>query len=385
MIETLEKMSGKTHKSFTDSKSVTRDLQKLMMQNEGKVSYTMTTREVPVIAYNDMAFISERNSIVFRAGDSPVWNRNETILPMSWRLFSNTITQPGKEYSLQTVPTLSSALDFDIKQNQPDFIKMLDKRIAQACKAQEAMAMYKEAYNYSDTELAKLDIDVYSDEIMTLIDAMINDNIGKGLDETYDDESEDGEYVDASDWENDGFVPDYANDVDIYDSYGMVDEHQFESNEDVLAETAARMAVKAENDRKIFAGGNISKSMLVNSDGAVRVHAFDRDFSEIFANHMGEILRDTNYFEDKDGNLYGLDGRPYIVKVDNSTMIAKMNAAAKSEGTNVYTEDDISQKDLSEFNTYIVTDAFYQFLASQASWSFANGVFEEEMTRRMTV
>ena len=144
MLETLEKMSGKTHKSFTDSKTITRDMQKLMMQNEGKASYTMTTREVPVISYNDMAFISERNSIIFRAGDSPVWNRNETILPMSWRLFKNTITQPGKDYSLQTIPTLSSALEFDIRQNQPDFIKMLDKRIAQACKAAEAMAAAEE-------------------------------------------------------------------------------------------------------------------------------------------------------------------------------------------------------------------------------------------------
>ena len=122
MLETLEKMSGKTHKSFTDSKTITRDMQKLMMQNEGKASYTMTTREVPVISYNDMAFISERNSIIFRAGDSPVWNRNETILPMSWRLFKNTITQPGKDYSLQTIPTLSSALEFGIRQNQPGFI-----------------------------------------------------------------------------------------------------------------------------------------------------------------------------------------------------------------------------------------------------------------------
>ena len=166
MLETLEKMSGKTHKSFTDSKTITRDMQKLMMQNECKASYTMTTREVPVISYNDMAFISERNSIIFRAGDSPVWNRNETILPMSWRLFKNTITQPGKDYSLQTIPTLSSALEFDIRQNQPDFIKMLDKRIAQACKAAEAMDIYKTAYNYTDTELAKNYIDAYSDEIM---------------------------------------------------------------------------------------------------------------------------------------------------------------------------------------------------------------------------
>ena len=103
-----------------------------MTQNEGKASYTMTTKEEPVIAYNDMAFISERNSIVFRAGDSPIWNRNETILPMSWRLFKNTIIHPGKDYSLQTIPTLSTAMDFDVRKNQPNFLRCLRKRMEQA-------------------------------------------------------------------------------------------------------------------------------------------------------------------------------------------------------------------------------------------------------------
>ena len=99
MLDTLQKMSGTTHRSFRDSKTVTQDNERLFMQNKGEVTYTITTKEVPVISYNDMAFISERNSIVFRAGDSPVWNRNETILPMSWRLFTNTIVHDGHEYT----------------------------------------------------------------------------------------------------------------------------------------------------------------------------------------------------------------------------------------------------------------------------------------------
>lgn len=382
MIETLEKMSGKTHKTFTDSKSVTRDLSKLTMQNEGKVSYTMTTKETPVISYNDMAFISRCNSIVFRAGDSPIWNRNETILPMSWRLFSNTITQPGKEYSLQTIPTLSSALDFDIRQNQPDFVKMLDKRMAQACKAQAAMDMYKDAYNYTDAELAKLDIDAYSDEIMALIGAMLNDSVGKGLSDVETNDDEDGEYIDATDWD-DTYVPDYAEDIDDIESYGMFDDSSVEDNDDVRTEVAKRQAIKDEADRKIYAGGYISRSMLINANGSVRTHSFDRDFSEVFANNMGEMLKDTNYFEDRNGDLYGVDGKAYIVKNDNSAIIAKINAAAKDDDSKVYAEDEIKQRDLSEFTTYTVTDDFYKFLASLNSWSFANGVFESEMRRKM--
>ena len=373
MIETLEKMSGKTHKSFTDSKTITRDMQKLMMQNEGKASYTMTTREVPVISYNDMAFIAERNSIIFRAGDSPIWNRNETILPMSWRLFKNTITQPGKDYSLQTIPTLSSALDFDIRQNQPDFIKMLDKRIAQACKATEAMEMYKTAYNYTDTELAKLDIDAYSDEIMDLITSMLNDSLGKGSGQVDgEDEFDSDDIINIDDWADDMFDADYAESID-----------EIEDNDDVQKEAAKRQSQKEERDRKIYAGGYISRSMLVKPDGSVKSHAFDRDFSEVFANNMGAMFRDTNYFNEVNGNLYGNDGKPYIIKADNSSMIAKMNEAAQNDETRVYSEEDISECDLSDFNTYIITDAFYQFLAGLDSWDFADGVFDSEMKRRM--
>lgn len=385
MIDTLQKMSGVTHKSFTDSKTITRDMQKLMMQNEGKASYTMTTKEVPVISYNDMAFISERNSIVFRAGDSPVWNRNETILPMSWRLFKNTITQPGKNYSLQTIPTLSSALDFDIRQNQPDFIKMLDKRMAQAGKAAAAMDMYKNAYRYTDAELAKLDIDAYSDEIMDLITAMLNDSLGKGTgtESDEDDVFEGDDVVNIDDWDDDMLENHYVDTVDENESYGALNIDDIEDNDDVQQEAARRQAQRDERDRKIFAGGFISKSMLVNPDGSVKSHAFDKDFSEIFANNMGSMLGDKQYFDDVDGNLYGKNGKPYIVKADNRAILDRMNEAAQEEGSNVYSEEDIQERDLSEFNTYIITDAFYQFLASLDAWTFASGQFDNEMRRRM--
>jgi hypothetical protein len=120
-----------------------------------------------------LSLFNERNSMLFRAGDAPIWNRNECILPMSWRLFSNTITQPGKEYTLQTIPTLSSAVDFDLKSNQPDFEKMLDKRMEQAVYAQTAMPLFKESYGYSDAEIAHLDIDAYAKEIMEMTNDML--------------------------------------------------------------------------------------------------------------------------------------------------------------------------------------------------------------------
>ena len=127
-----------------------------------------------IISRSYLSVFSERNSIVFRAGDSPIWNRNETILPMSWRLFKNTITQPGKDYTLQTIPTLSTAMDFDVRKNQPDFAKMLEKRMSQAYIASEAEESYKKAYGYKDFDVAQLDPDNYSDEIMDLIYSTLN-------------------------------------------------------------------------------------------------------------------------------------------------------------------------------------------------------------------
>ena len=169
MIETLEKMSGKRHQAYTDSKQVSRDISKVWMRNSSTTSYTMSVRELPVISYNDLAFISERNSIVFRAGDSPIWNRNETILPMSWRLFANKINQPGRDYTLQTIPTLSSAIDFDIRKNQPNFDIMLNKRISQSVFVEDAKQEYQDLYGYDDYDIAQLDPDSYADQILDIV------------------------------------------------------------------------------------------------------------------------------------------------------------------------------------------------------------------------
>ena len=154
MLDTLQKMSGTTHKVFKDQRTVTKHLDRLFWRNDGMVSETVSVKEVPTISYNDMAFIPMCNSVVFRAGDSPIWNRNQTCLPMSWRLFDNTIVKPGKKFSLQTIPTLSSALDFDVRQNQPDFIKMWEKRQEQALLTKDVKAAFKAAYTYSDDDIA---------------------------------------------------------------------------------------------------------------------------------------------------------------------------------------------------------------------------------------
>lgn len=356
MLDTLQKMSGTTHRSFTDSKTVTRDMEKIMMKNEGKTSYTMTTREVPVIAYNDMAFIAERNSIIFRAGDSPIWNRNETILPMSWRLFQNTITQPGKDYTLQTIPTLSTAIDFDVRKNQPDFAKMLDKRMKQAYVAEQTREVYKGAYGYSDYDIEQLDPDVYSDEIMDIINRYLREEADP--EDELEFEFEDGK----ESW------MDYV-----------------EENKEVEEAIAKKAAERSKKAEKKFAGCLLSIDDLVSGtpDDYIANHALDREIITAYTRVKGDMWQDIAHFTNRAGSLCGVDGTVYISKDDVSDDLKSLNTAAK-EDSKVFSEDDVKTEELNSFGTYTVTDEFYGFLAFQRSWKgFAKGRFDDAMKKQL--
>lgn len=359
MIDTLSKMSGITHITTVDGKTVTRDLERIAMKNEGKISYNVTTKERAVITYNDFAFISERNSIVLRAGDSPIWNRNETILPMSWRLFKDTIVQPGKDYSLQTIPTLSSAVEFDVRKNQPDFAKMLNKRMAQAFKAAEAKELYQTVYDYSDYDIEQLDPDNYADDIMDMINRALNDV-------TVDDDGVEHMSDEELEWAN-------QYDADEGDWYGSA-----EVNKEQLDATAEQEAKVQMAEVKLYAGKLLSKADLVLASGQP-THYFDKEIINAYIEVGGAMRRDTAYFTSRNGSLYSEDGKTsYIIKADDSETLATLREASKNEESNVYAEEDLGNaKQLN--NSYTVTDDFYQFLVSLNSWKFANNEFERVM------
>ena len=325
------------------------------MQNEGKASYTMTTKEVPVISYNDMAFISERNSIVFRAGDSPIWNRNEMILPMSWRLFSNTIVHAGHDYSLQTIPTLSSALDFDVRKNQPDFTKMLNKRIEQSNMSEAAKQAYQHAYGYSDYEIEQLDPDNYADEIM-----MIINNYLRKREET-EHQQDEAEFDMAFDQE-------WLNNA--------------EENTEQLKATADAQQKQQNADQKRYAGGLLSREDLISATSGVN-HSLDKDIVECYVDVKGDMWQDTRYFTVQHGDLYGTKGEPYIVRTSQSADLDALQKAAQDKNSKVYSEGKIDSKELNALGSYQVTDEFYRFLVSLEKWDFAKGRFESSMARRM--
>jgi type IV secretory pathway TraG/TraD family ATPase VirD4 len=365
MIDTLQKMSGTRHRAYTDSKTVTKDTERLIrgLQTEGKVSYTMSVKEEPVISYNDMAFISERNSIVFRAGDSPVWNRNETILPMSWRLFKDTIQHAGHDYTLQTIPTLSSALDFDVRLNQPDFTKMLAKRMAQAERAPEAKELYQAAYGYSDYDISRLDPDVYSDEVMGLIESMA--------------------------WEELGIDPGNLEefDADAYEASFMFNDDEFEENTEVLEATARRMEEMERMGQKIYAGSLISRDMLVNPDGSALKNTLDAEIVAAYKAARPHLERDTNHFSvGADGSLRSRDGRvTYISRIDESEALREAQKASRDDSSRVFAEDDLTG-DLGTISTFLVHGEFYEFLGGLDTWQgLAQGEFDREMSVQMRV
>lgn len=361
MIETLSKMSGTRHVAYRDSKTVTKDVERIFKPGsvEGKVSYTMSVKEEPVISYNDMAFISERNSIVFRAGDAPVWNRNEMILPMSFRLFrdlngsSNGLVVPGKDYSLQTIPTLSSVIDFDVRKNQPDFEQMLEKRMKQAERSKEAREIFMRAYEYSEVDMTRLDPDEASDEIMSLVDVSIDEGSQEpGQDPSERDQAESG--FDELDWE---------------------------ANMELEAETTRLMADRADHERKLYADGQVSRADMIDfGSKAVRSGALDREIVEVFKALRVEMQRDDAFSAGSDGGLRSADGTTiFITKPDESESLRSINDAAKDPEATVYAEEDVAL-----VQGFEVHDEFYKYLASLESWhGIARGEFERRMAQAM--
>ena len=388
MLDTLQKMSGIRHRTYTDSKTVTKDQKALikMTQNEGKVSIQMTTKEEPVISYNDMAFISERNSIVFRAGDSPIWNRNETILPMSWRLFKNTIIQPGKEYSLQTIPTLSTAMEFDVRKNQPNFSKMLEKRMEQAYISEECQNNYREAYGYTDYDVEQLDPDSYSDEIMDLICSTLNpEEIKQAINnniEGKEDDNSDEDYQEMFDFmhgntsynNNDKFTVEQ----DIYNEFDHIEENK----EQAIATAAAAEKVK-DADKLRYAGKLISRDMLVSPTGTN--HSLDEAIIRVYKDIRGKLEKDDEYFmTNGNGDLCGVDGKVYIKNLTGSDDIDELNDMAEDKDSRVYSDHKISNRDADAIGSFEVKDAFLRFLVSfPKAWPFADGEFEAKMKTEM--
>ena len=362
MIETLSKMSGTMHVTYKDSKTITQDVGAVvkMTANEAKVSYTMSTVERPVVAYNDFAQIPPCNSIVFRAGDFPIWNRNETALPMSWRLFKNTITNPGKEYTLQTIPSLSTAKDFDVKQNQPNFTLMFEKRVNQAVASTQAMAYYKSVYGLTDDEIQRLDIDVYSDAIMEMASQMLNPEV----DMTEREDKADKKVLDTE-----------PKETPTADSAKPDDSVEKATRDDPMIRKAKSM------EKRIYACGMLSKSDLMSVSGQVS-HAYDMQISAAYTRMWQKFHQEDKFRVSDNHDLTSRDGcTVYIRHVDMSRVRAELEKAAKEGGRVKMVDDPTIGSNSGERADMEVTDDFIKLLCSfDTDWPFCRGEFATYMS-----
>lgn len=374
MIETLEKMSGKTHETHRNSKMITRDEQQPFLQNASTISYTISTEERPVITYNDLAFLPERNSIMFIASNPCVWNRNETILPMSWRLYGkHTISQPGHDYTLQTIPTLSSAVDFDVRANQPDFEVMLEQRMREARYVARAKEVYKQAYGYSDYDISRLDEDVYSDAIMNIIDDMI----------MKDDGVANKTQADAK----------RSADARAAAATSSV-------NTDVMDERQKSEAKQAAWQRKYLARGMCSREDFCSVDGIVNPQlkqvvamAYKQAGApSAYTRGLESILRVR-----KDGGLQSVDGNKpliYVPKSDDADAKAAAEATHEAD-RRAYAEGYLSSDEIAHaYGGFEVSDEFMRFLAGYGydvpwsdgatDWTLVGGQFAKALQKVLT-
>jgi type IV secretory pathway TraG/TraD family ATPase VirD4 len=171
LIEKLSKMSGQRHVAYRSSKTVTKDMEDLLQFKsvEGRVSYTMGLDTENVILANDLAFMPERNWIVFRNGQYPVWNRDETIMPMAYRLLAEQPPVGQAQFSFQNLPSLSNAGAYDPRQDTPDFEAALRRICAQAMVAADSTAEYLSARGLAENETRLMDPDFYAEQVMGLV------------------------------------------------------------------------------------------------------------------------------------------------------------------------------------------------------------------------
>lgn len=183
MLEILQGLGGQRYRIEHDSLTTTTDMYKIIATVDGKQSRGKSVKEVPVISKNDMLRVNKGDLMVFGKGD-PIWNTNQCAMPYAFELVHkdalNDWDDP-KEYTMQTVPTTASTMDFDILNNQPNFINMVTKRCVQARETKDKLELFKQ-YNtvngrpLTDDDLSRMDPEALAKEIMRSVNQQINFN-----------------------------------------------------------------------------------------------------------------------------------------------------------------------------------------------------------------
>lgn len=396
MLETLEKMSGKRHVAYTDSKTVTKNLDGLSASTEGNVSYTTAMKEVPTITKEHMLFIPPCNAMVFGKGH-PIWARNEMAMPMAWRLHMKQLCDPQKpKYELNTVPTTSNTDEFDVISNKPNFIEMVTKRAQQARYASSVRDQYMKVYGLDEDAMSRIPPEELSKELMIGINERINgeqeynDNEAKQAAEMDADYAMVAEYDDA-DYEDDS--DDVRTDKDgvkvVTEAY--MREKAMEST-DFTSTQAATGAIQKMLDEPIFAQRRISRALLgetinqdllsgkkSHNDTFTRNRRLDEVMCRAYIDSKPRFASNHEFTVDDKGSLYR--GDVCLIRSAADELQAIMDAGADENVSHIQQTPDYqapTADTLSGGMQYEPQDAFYQYLASLPSWqSLIDGVFEQ--------
>ena len=329
-------MSGTRHVAYIDSKQISVDKNRIVSQTDERVSYTMSTKEVPLISYNDMANIAPCNSMVFRIGGSPIWNRNQMALPMSHCIHKNKINMSGREFTLLTVPTTSSALEYDLTAMVPDFDKMLEQRLTEYETVDDAKYVYQQQTELTDSEINRMDADVYSGEIMSIVRALIAQREAE--------EKAKGIQKEAL---------------------------QMSNNEDMEAAMREEDAKHAEGRKKRYANGKLSREDIIRAGTG-----YEDIFYEAFMETRDSWMTNPNVICDA-SSLRTRDGRVLIDFADASLQEYgnRLAEETQKDGTRVYSED---QQPVAK--TVSIKPEFVTWLVELEAWPQA---FDAAVAKRM--
>ena len=110
----------------------------------------------------------------------------------------------------------------------------------------------------------------------------------------------------------------------------------------------------------------------------------DVTFLEVFKEIKGDLFSDKTNFSVRDGQLYSTEGKPYIVRGSESSEGLKSVQESLKNGTIYSVGEKVTEEDVAQLSTFVVTDEFYRFLVSLDHWDFARGRFEAAVVRRLS-
>jgi hypothetical protein len=238
-------------------------------------------------------------------------------------------------------------------------MKMFEKRLKQAAKAEKAMRYYQDVYGLTDDQINRLDVDVYADDIMEMISSMMNPD----LDLTVREENPDVDVIDVE-----------VEQTEITKTAAKNDEVE----KAMVSDTRIQQAKMA--DKKIYANGTISRNDLYTNFGAN--HSLDASISDVYFRMRNHFSQDATYFrvDPKTNDLTSPSGVLYIQGANNARMAQRMNDASEDPNSRVLSEGEIDEG--AARNDLTVTDAFYKFLVSfDTDWPFTRGEFARQMAR----